>query len=132
MTVGRRKSRRDALFALYQRDLLERDAAAVAAGLHSGATSGEADPYGRRLVEGVLEHLEVIDALLSSHLEGWTLDRLAPLERNILRVGTYELRWVPDVPSAVAVAEAVGLAKRYCSDEAARLVNGVLGALAAG
>jgi len=92
---------------------------------------GQADPYGRRLVQGVLDHREEIDALLSAHLEGWTLARLAPLERNILRLATYELEWVPDVPPAVAMSEAVMLTKRYCSDEAARLVNGVLGALAA-
>ncbi len=131
MATGRRKSRRHAVFALYQRDLLDRDAESALSRLGADATPGETDPYGRRLVQGVLEHMDEIDTLLSAHLEGWTLERLAPLERSILRLGTYELEWVPDVPPAVAMSEAVTLTKRYCSDEAARLVNGVLGALAA-
>lgn len=130
MTTGRRKSRREALFALYQRDLMDRDAESALSRVRTEAPVGEPDPYGLRLVEGVLAHLEEIDALLSANLEGWTLERLAPLERNILRVGAFELVWAPDVPPAVAVSEAVTLAKRYCSDEAGRLVNGVLGALA--
>lgn len=130
MSTGRRRSRREALFALYQLDLLDRDVEGALSRLRVEAATSDRDAYGRRLVEGVLEHLGEIDALLSAHLEGWTLDRLAPLERNILRVGAFELRWVADVPAAVAVAEAVGLSKRYCSDEASRLVNGVLGGLA--
>ncbi|MHB0978467.1 MAG: transcription antitermination factor NusB [Thermoleophilia bacterium] len=130
MTTGRRKSRREALFALYQRDLMERDAESALSRVRTAAPVGEPDPYALRLVEGVLDHLEEIDALLSANLEGWTLERLAPLERNILRVGAFELVWAPDVPAAVAVSEAVTLSKRYCSDEAGRLVNGVLGALA--
>lgn len=131
MSVGRRTSRRKALFALYQRDLLDRGTERALSQLRNETAPGESDPYGRRLVQGVLEHVEEIDALLSTHLQGWTLSRLAPLERNILRLGAYEVAWVDDVPPAVAMSEAVTLAKRYCSDEAARLVNGVLGALAA-
>ncbi|MHB9148847.1 MAG: transcription antitermination factor NusB [Thermoleophilia bacterium] len=128
MTTGRRKARREALFALYQRDLLEREREDSADGssVDSPATT---DPYQQRLIEGVLEHRSEIDTELAAHLQGWTLERLAPLERNILRLGLYEVRWVADTPAAVAIAEAVTLAKRYCSDEAGRLVNGVLGSL---
>ncbi|HZK48259.1 MAG TPA: transcription antitermination factor NusB [Thermoleophilia bacterium] len=128
MTTGRRKARREAVFALYQGDLMQRQRADVVGGSEAGA-GAERDPYQQRLIEGVLEHRQEIDAELAARLEGWTLERLAPLERNILRVGAYEVRWVIDTPAAVAVAEAVALAKRYCSDEAGRLVNGVLGAL---
>lgn len=128
MSTGRRKARREALFALYQRDLLEREREDPADGSSAGSQD-TTDPYQQRLLEGVLEHRAEIDAELAAHLEGWTLDRLAPLERNILRLGLYEVRWVADTPSAVAIAEAVTLAKRYCSDEAGRLVNGVLGSL---
>jgi N utilization substance protein B len=122
---GRRRARRDALFALYQMDLLARDE-------NLATDSGEwNDPYQTRIVLGVLDHKAEIDGELARHLEGWTLDRLAPLERNILRIGLFELRYAPDTPPAVAVSEAVSLAKRYCSDEAGRLVNGVLGSLIA-
>jgi len=130
MTTGRRKARRQALFALYQSDLLEREHTDPA-GASSADALAETDPYQRRLIEGVFEHRAAIDAELADHLEGWTLERLAPLERNILRLGLYEARWVTDTPAAVAIAEAVALAKRYCSDEAGRLVNGVLGSLTA-
>jgi N utilization substance protein B len=87
------------------------------------------DPYSRRLFLGVHEKKEALDQALSRHLKGWTLDRLAPLERNILRIGLYELRYVDELPPAVALNEAVELAKRFASDEAAGLVNGVLGSL---
>ena len=66
---------------------------------------------------------------MSRHLAGWTLERLGSVERSILRIGAFELGWVPDVPSAVIVDEAVELAKRFASDEAGSLVNGVLGAV---
>lgn len=128
MTTGRRKARREAVFALYQRDLMERERVEPEGGAPADP-GGETDPYEQRLIEGVLEHRAAIDAELAAHLEGWTLDRLAPLERNILRVGLFEVKWVADTPAAVAIAEAVTLAKRYCSDEAGRLVNGVLGSI---
>ncbi len=129
MTTGRRKARREAVFALYQRDLMDRERVEPEGDAAAADSGEETDPYERRLIEGVLEHRVAIDEELSAHLEGWTLERLAPLERNILRVGLFEVKWVADTPAAVAIAEAVTLAKRYCSDEAGRLVNGVLGSL---
>lgn len=114
---------------MYQQDLLgltPEDAVKR----RSAVRPEEMDPYQRRLVEGVAEHVAEIDSELSRRLEGWTLERLAPLERNLLRLGLFELRWALENPPAVIISEAVELAKRYCSDEAARLVNGVLGVLA--
>jgi N utilization substance protein B len=122
---GRRKARREALFVLYQGDLLARDPIAPS---DQGVAEGD---YQVRLIDGVTRHVSDLDAELTDHLEGWKLERLAPLERNILRIGLYEIRYEPDTPPAVAVAEAVALAKRYCSDEAGRLVNGVLGSFVA-
>lgn len=89
----------------------------------------EADPYARGLVLGVAKNQGLVDELLERHLVGWTLGRLGILERSILRVAVYELLGETDVPSAVAINEAVALAKRYCSGEAGALVNGVLGSL---
>ena len=74
--------------------------------------------------------MDGIDCLVEQHLEGWTLARLGVLERAILRVAAYELLEESEVPVAVVVDEAVGLAKRFCSAEAGSLVNGVLGAIA--
>lgn len=126
MAGGRRTARREAVFILYQGDLL---GIGPRAALERAEGERRADAYTRRLVLGVDEHLSEIDALVRRHLTGWLLERLAPLERNILRIGAFELTWIADVPAAVALDEAVELSKRFASDEAAALVNGVLGAV---
>lgn len=89
----------------------------------------EADPYAKGLVLGVAKNRGAIDELLEHHLADWSLGRLGVLERSILRVAAYELLGEIEVPSAVAINEAVALAKRFCSAEAGALVNGVLGSL---
>lgn len=90
---------------------------------------GNVAPYARRLLTGVNAELSDIDRMLVEHVAGWSLDRLGVLERAILRCAVYELRWEPEVPQAVAIDEAVVLAKRFCSAEAGALVNGVLGSV---
>jgi N utilization substance protein B len=115
------------VFILYQKDLLRLTPEAAL----RRQENGPVDEYAARLVEGVAARGEKIDALLQHHVAGWSLDRLGVLERSILRMAVYELLWEPDVPPAVAIDEAVALAKRFCSDEAGALVNGVLGAIAA-
>lgn len=113
---------------LYQADLLGVD---VPASLERAERSGALlDEYSRHLAMGVWQAKARLDEELQAHLTGWALDRLAPLERNILRIGALELESESDVPVSVAIDEAVRLAKRYCSDEAGALVNGVLAALA--
>jgi N utilization substance protein B len=82
-------------------------------------------------VMGVARERSDIDSILQEHVSGWSVDRLGVLERSILRLAAFELLWRPDVPAAVAIDEAVALAKRFCSDEAGALVNGVLGSLIA-
>lgn len=84
------------------------------------------DAYSRLLVLEVSRRRVALDDIIGRHLQGWTVERLAPLERNIMRVALVEIGESGDVPVSVALDEAVGLAKRYCSDEAAALVNGVL------
>ena len=126
MARGRRSARRHAVFVLYQQDLLglSVEDALVRAGDSRG------DEYTAQLVHGVGKHRGQIDEILGKHVEGWSLQRLGVLERAILRLAAYELLWEPGVPSAVVLDEAVGAAKRLCSDEAGSLVNGVLGAVA--
>jgi transcription antitermination protein NusB len=126
MPSGRRSARRQAVFVLYQQDLLGLSADEALA----RADDPKPDIYAAELVRGVGQHRAEIDETLGRHVEGWSLQRLGVLERAILRLAAYELIWESDVPSAVVIDEAVESAKRFCSDEAGALVNGVLGSLA--
>jgi transcription antitermination protein NusB len=119
--MRRSDQRRAAVFALYQGDV---------AGGEAVERLDDAKPFTRELVEGVEEHRDELDAEISRLARGWDLSRIAPLEKNIMRVAIYELRHRDDVPTEVAIDEAVGLAKRYCGADAPGFVNGVLGAAA--
>lgn len=126
MSAGRRSARRQAVFLLYQQDLLKLDAEAAL----QRVDDDEVSEYARELVLGVQAERERIDALLADHVTGWSVERLGVLERSILRAALYELLMEPDVPEAVVIDQAVTLAKRFCSTEAGALVNGILGSLA--
>jgi N utilization substance protein B len=125
MSSGRRTARRQAVFALYQQDLL---GITLDAALER-REDADLPEYASTLVMGVARNRAEIDAILGEHVSGWSVARLGVLERSILRLATYELLWMPEVPGAVAIDEAVALAKRFCSDEAGALVNGVLGSI---
>ena len=119
--MRRTDQRRAATFALYQAELTERIARDL---LDPGATA-----FTRELVQGTEHWREQLDGLIERHAVGWTLDRIAPLERNILRVALFELLHRPDVPAEVAIDEAVEAAKELCGAEAPKFVNGILGAV---
>jgi transcription antitermination protein NusB len=93
----------------------------------------QADPpvtgYAAELVRGVQAHRERIDELLTEHSHGWALDRMPAVDRNILRIGAYELLWAADVPEAVAISEAVLLAQDLSTDASPAFVNGLLARL---
>ena len=93
-----------------------------------------ADPpvgsYAIELVQGVQAHRDEIDGLLARHARGWTLERMPAVDRNILRIGAYELLWGAEIPQAVAISEAVLLAKDLSTDASPAFVNGLLGKLA--
>ena len=118
---SRRSARRAAVFLLYQWDVTGRPLASL--------YEGEIDAYARELAEGVVACAEELDRRISDASIGWPADRLGALERNILRIGLLELDR-GDVPLEVVIDEAVTLAKRYASDEAGRLVNGILARVA--
>src|SRR5215475_7902018 len=126
--AARSKARKRALDILYEADLRGRDPVTTLA-----ERAASADPpvseYAVFLVEGVSANRERIDELLTTYSVGWTLDRMPPVDRNILRLGTYELLWVPDVPDAVAVSEAVELARQLSTDDSPGFVNGLLARL---
>ena len=86
-------------------------------------------PYAAGLVEGVNAHRDQIDELLAAHATGWTLDRMPAVDRNILRIGAFELLWQDGVPDAVAISEAVQLARDLSTDGSPSFVNGLLARL---
>jgi N utilization substance protein B len=119
--VGRRAGRRQALFLLYQWDLTGQPLASL--------YEGEPDEFAVSLAEAVAERAGQLDHRITATSDEWPADRLGTLERNVLRIGVYELE-EGSVPPEVAINEAVVLAKRYASADAARLVNGILGRIA--
>ncbi|MPY79254.1 MAG: transcription antitermination factor NusB [Actinophytocola sp.] len=126
---SRRDARRRAVEILYE--ARQRDADAVTL-LSDRVGSPDVDPiadYTITLVEGVTAHLAHIDELLAEHAQGWTVERMPPVDAAVLRVGVYELLWANDVPDPVAIDEAVGIAKELSTDDSPRFVNGVLGRL---
>ena len=130
---ARSKARKRALDILYEADMRGVGAREVLdAQVQRRADSGDAslNAYASELVEGVVEHSERIDELLSTYSQGWTLDRMPAVDRSILRLGCFEVVWRDDIPDAVAIAEAVALAQDLSTDESAAFVNGRLGRLA--
>ena len=125
----RREARRTALDILYQADVTGTEPTEVLEGwIDSGR---DVDGFSRELVAGVGDHLPEIDLLLEEHTEGWTVSRMAVLDRAILRLAVHELRHRSDVPPSVAISEAVEAASALSSEGAARFVNGILGRIAA-
>jgi N utilization substance protein B len=116
--ISRREARRAAVVMLYQWDVTEKPLGSL--------YEGEVDDYTRRLADAVSAHAPELDARITAAADEWTADRLGAVERNVLRVAIEELD-EGEVPREVVLDEAVTLAKRYASDDAGRLVNGILG-----
>ena len=116
--ISRREARRAAVFMLFQWDVTGRPLGSL--------YEGDVDDYTRQLAGAVTEHAPDLDARITSASNDWTADRLGAVERNVLRVALEELD-EGEVPLEVVLDEAVTLAKRYASEDAARLVNGILG-----
>jgi N utilization substance protein B len=116
--TSRKGARRDALFVLYQWDVT----GTPLASLHEG----ELDPYTVELAEGVTAEIAALDARINEASRDWSVERLGAVERNILRIALWELDR-DEVPLEAAIDEAVSLAKQYASEDAGRLVNGILG-----
>ena len=118
--ISRREARRAAVFMLFQWDVTGRPLGSL--------YEGDVDDYTRQLAGAVTEHAPELDARITSASDDWTADRLGAVERNVLRVALEELD-EGEVPVEVVLDEAVTLAKRFASEDAARLVNGILGKL---
>ena len=116
--MSRRADRRTALVLLYQWDVTGQELASL--------FEGDVPQFSRELAEAVVDRHEELDARITAAADDWTADRLGALERNILRMAILELDR-GEIPVEVAIDEAVSLAKRYSSEDAGRLVNGILG-----
>ena len=109
------------MVALYQHEVTHRPLADL--------IREDASSFTRELIDGVLHNQDELDGLIERYAKGWTLDRIAPLERSILRIALYEILHRTDVPDEVAIDEAIEAAKELCAAEAAGFVNGILGAV---
>ena len=117
--MRRSDQRRDAVFASYQRDVTGRPLAELIA---------DSKPLTRELAEGVDAEREELDETIAEYAKGWTVDRIAPLDMNVMRVALYEIE-EGETPVEVAIDEAVEIAKEYCGADAPKFINGILGAI---
>lgn len=126
--AARSKARKRALDILFASELRSEDPVeALDRAVEAGV--GPTNPYTALLVRGVREHRGRIDEILGQYAQGWTLARMPAVDRNVLRLGVYELLFAEDVPDAVAVSEALALVQELSTDDSPTFVNGVLGAV---
>ena len=125
---ARSKARKRALDVLFEAEVRGEPVLELLAERKAAADPPVSD-YAAELVRGVQEHIEQIDTLLSANAHGWTLDRMPAVDRNILRIGAFELLWNDAVPDAVAISEAVVLAGELSTDDSSSFVNGLLARL---
>jgi N utilization substance protein B len=128
--AARSKARKRAVDILFEADQRAIDPVEVLARRRDDGDE-PTNPYTVVLVEGVAGHQSEIDAAISEHAQGWSLPRMPAVDRAVLRLAVYEVRFGTDVPTAVAIDEAVRLAKELSTDDSPAFVNGVLGAIAA-
>jgi N utilization substance protein B len=129
---ARRKARKRALDVLYEADLRDLAPGQVLTSYLDRIEKprpGHMD-YAVTLIEGVAKNLDRIDELIASYAEGWTIDRMPIVDRNLARIAVYELLYLPEIDDPVAISEAVELAKQMSTDDSPRFLNGILGRIA--
>lgn len=132
--MGRRNARKLAFYLLFQYDFVNcfdaldelKEVKDTFFSVNTEITEDDRN-YIESTTDGVMEHRETIDNMLDTFAKGWTVDRMSKVDKAILRLAVYELKYAPDVPDGVAINEAVELAKTYSSDEAPAFINGILG-----
>jgi N utilization substance protein B len=131
--LARRKARKRALDVLFEADLRDLPPTQVLLTYLDRIAKPHPDhlEYSKTLIEGVAKHLDRIDELIASYAEGWTIDRMPAIDRNLARIAVYELLYEPDVDDPVAITEAVELAKEMSTDDSPRFLNGLLDRIAA-
>lgn len=128
--LERTRARRQALQILYQRDITGESAGRILEAKTYSVEDGEPDEYSRQLVMGVEQHLTDLDRRIGGVSENWAVSRMPLVDRNILRIASYEILYDAEVPPSVAINEAVELAKIYGGEDSSKFVNGVLGRIA--
>ncbi len=129
--AARSKARKRALDVLYEADQRGVDPTRMLADrVAFSGTEAALPAYALEIVQGVIAHLARIDELVATYSHGWTLERMPAVDRAVLRIGTWEILYNPDVPDAVAVSEAVELAHELSTDDSPSFVNGLLGRIA--
>ena len=130
---ARSKARKQALDLLYETDIRGTNLVETLVSRDVPAEGPDARPirdYTKELVNGVSENRRKIDELITTYAQGWDMDRLPAVDRNILRLGIYEILWAKDVPTSVAIDESLVLAKELSSDDSSKYIHGVLGRIA--
>ena len=130
---ARSKARKQALDLLYETDIRGTNLVETLVSRDIAAEGPDARPireYTKELVNGVSDNRRKIDELITTYAQGWDMDRLPAVDRNILRLGIYEILWSTDVPMSVAIDEALILAKELSSDDSSKYIHGVLGRIA--
>jgi len=127
---ARSKARKQTLDLLYEADIRGTAAIDILASRSDDGSDADARPireFTRELIAGISAQKRKIDELISTYAQGWDMDRLPTVDRNILRLAIYELIWTPDLPEGVVINEALELAKQLSTDESASYIHGVLG-----
>ena len=127
---ARSKARKQALDILYESDIRSADAAAILESRDVVEEGPDARPireFTRELIGGVVANKRKIDELIATYAQGWDMDRLAAVDRNILRLGIYEIVWNDDLADGIAIDEAISLAKDLSTDDSAAFIHGLLG-----
>ncbi len=129
MMSERRKSRKDALEILYEKEITEQPLEEILRNRRL-ARGEEPSEFAIELVKGVEEHREQIDKIIRAHTDNWALERMPVVDRNLIRIGLYEMLYKEDIPHSVSINEAVELAKIYGMEESSKFINGILGRIA--
>jgi len=127
---ARSKARKQALDILYESDIRSSDSLAILESREVTEEGPDARPirdFTRELISGVASHKRKIDELIATYAQGWDMDRLAAVDRNILRLGIYEIIWSDELADGIAIDEAISLAKDLSTEDSATFIHGLLG-----
>jgi len=126
----RRKARELALQAMFQSEFTKKPTLEQLTLLvENFQVNKKALPYAVAILEGIADHMVEIDQLIAKHAENWRLDRMSPVDRNIIRIAVYELIYCKDVPETVSINEAIEIAKKFSTNDAKSFINGILDAI---